>query len=713
MANTNVAYPVLGVYLLLVLGAGLLAAFVNRIHLRKGHGDKVREHFMAGKGLGTFVWFWTMMATLFSGYSVSGIVNEAYGTGWMATRWIPGGVGLYIAFAVMAPRIHAVAKRRGYFTMSQVLFDRFSGPSSCHWIIPHIIALLAFFCLQLPVFTYLITQFQSLGREVRTFTAGDISATTAICVAASVLLICDLLGGMRAVAFTDVLQGVVLFCGSIIFLVIQKTELGGFEDAHNYWGNPANVAKPRVWNMQHVPNEVNQVSYFDFVFKTTAAATMFPHLTARLFAAKDAKVIRKGMSMMVFTFFVVQFSSMITGWVAIAALPVLPKGSSAFGAMLLLVAQQGTGQAVVSALLLASAICAMMSTADSALLACSSMWVRDLYTKYFRPHASEMEQLIFGKVVAIIALAIGVLLGNLSIETGKPDLSGLFALQNVTPIHVVPAVWLGLHWRGLRGEAVLVGFVTGLGVTLGIVFSDKNISRSVGSDMTASGLSSAWIGFCINIALVISIGSLMQFFPRLFPWIKPLPPPAEEEETAPDSGDTDAASQDSQDAIAIAANEAAIAAAKGIEAPELPPVPVDAAGHHTIPAGHHAGEQYSAFVPRWLDIGTRRDKTLNPYFWTFMGIVLLFTVPFYRPPGSKDGYVGSIGAWPFTSLFLSGILAICGSVTFLYFWTDYRPIKESVAPGMLPPQEVVVAEPGAENGAAVSVVAAAAEPIKA
>lgn len=42
MANTNVAYPVLGVYLLLVLGAGLLAAFVNRIHLRKGHGDKVR-----------------------------------------------------------------------------------------------------------------------------------------------------------------------------------------------------------------------------------------------------------------------------------------------------------------------------------------------------------------------------------------------------------------------------------------------------------------------------------------------------------------------------------------------------------------------------------------------------------------------------------------------------------------------------------------------
>ncbi|PNH09290.1 hypothetical protein TSOC_004112, partial [Tetrabaena socialis] len=129
MANTTVAYSVLGVYLLVVLGAGLLGAVLN-FRSSAIHKDKVREHFLAGRGLGTFVWFWTMMATLFSGYSVSGIVNEAYSQGWVATRWIPGGVGLYIAFAVMAPRLHALSKRRGYFTMSQVLFDRFSMPSS-------------------------------------------------------------------------------------------------------------------------------------------------------------------------------------------------------------------------------------------------------------------------------------------------------------------------------------------------------------------------------------------------------------------------------------------------------------------------------------------------------------------------------------------------------------------------------------------------------
>lgn len=55
------------------------------------------------------------------------------------------------------------------------------------------------------------------------------------------------------------------------------------------------------------------------------------------------------------SFFVVQLSSMITGWVAISALAgSLPKGANVFGAVLLRIAGEGPGQAFLSALLLAS-----------------------------------------------------------------------------------------------------------------------------------------------------------------------------------------------------------------------------------------------------------------------------------------------------------------------------------------------------------------------
>jgi Na+/proline symporter len=70
-----------------------------------------------------------------------------------------------------------------------------------------------------------------MGTEVRTFTSGHISALTAVLVAAAILLCFDLMGGMRAVAYTDVLQGVVLLVGSIIFLIIQRTSLGGLPAA--------------------------------------------------------------------------------------------------------------------------------------------------------------------------------------------------------------------------------------------------------------------------------------------------------------------------------------------------------------------------------------------------------------------------------------------------------------------------------------------------
>lgn len=672
--NTNVAYPVLGVYLLLVLGAGLWGAFLNFTAGRRTQ-DKVREHFLAGRGLSTFVWFFTMLATLFSGYSVSGIVNEAYNQGWVATRWIPGGVGLYVAFGIIAPRIHGLAKRRGYFTVSQVIFDRYSSPYSSTQHVAHALHILTFACLQLPVFTYLISQFQSIGLEVRTFTGGEITAITAVLTAAGVLLLCDLLGGMRAVAFTDVLQGLVLFLGSILFLIIQKTELGGLDAAHDFWSNPNRLKLGNRFRLvQLIPPEQTIVAYFDFVFKTTVAATMFPHLTARLFAAKSAVVMRRGLSVMVFTFFIVQLSSMITGWVAISALfGKLRPGQSAFGKLLQLISGRGTGQAFLAALLLASAICAMMSTADSAMLAFSSMWVRDVYTKYVRKNAGHLEQIIFGKVMGLVALSVGVTLALYSIEKGKPDLSSFFALQSVTPIHVAPGLWLGLHWRRLRGEAVLVGLVTGLSITLGLVFSDQNVRRAAGGDLTKCGLSSAWIGFCANMGLTVLLGLAMQFYPKLF-GMAPVPYALEAEDVAEEDG--------CQASAAAAAAAAPGPVAEGFAGLSLGGKA--AAGGDAGVDGDEATGRQSAeaeeevppvlFVARPLDIGPRRDRILNPFLWFFMFLVLLFTVPFYREPLSRDGYVGAIGKWPFTSLLLSGFLAIAGSLMFTFLWEDYKPL---------------------------------------
>lgn len=54
--------------------------------------------------------------------------------GWVATRWIPGGVGVYMGFLLMAPRLHALGKARGYVTISEFIHDRYLPPSGAPWV---------------------------------------------------------------------------------------------------------------------------------------------------------------------------------------------------------------------------------------------------------------------------------------------------------------------------------------------------------------------------------------------------------------------------------------------------------------------------------------------------------------------------------------------------------------------------------------------------
>ena len=70
----------------------------------------------------------------------------------------------------------------------------------------------------------------------------------------------------------------------------------------------------------NVPNQEggwSAASFSSFILKVMIAATMFPHLTMRLLVARDSSALQYGLAGMNFTFFIVQLSTMITGWVAV------------------------------------------------------------------------------------------------------------------------------------------------------------------------------------------------------------------------------------------------------------------------------------------------------------------------------------------------------------------------------------------------------------
>jgi len=577
-----------------------------------------QSYLGAGQGVGGLTLFFTMAASLYSGYSLSGIANEAYTFGFMAVRWIPAGVALYAAFMVLAPRMHALGKARGYLTLSELIYDRYSEPASSP-AVPHALRLISLFCLQLPVFTYLITQFSSIAVEISSYTGGGLwsgpgmSRYGTMIAAGVVMLVCGLLGGLRAVAYNDVFQGLILLVGCVVFFIIEETQLGGLGEVKEYVTSDVykNVTGFGYGKFNNVPNEAggwSTASFASFIIKVMFAATMFPHLAMRLFVAKDNRALKCGLAGMNFTFFIVQLSTMITGWVAVSKFGGGKMTSGVFAAVASAVRATGGGGQFASALLLTAAVCAMLSTADSSLIAFSTMWLRDFYLPYINPAASARQQLIFTRCMTVVGLAIGLFLTSMSIRAEEVwNLSNLFSLQTVTPIHVAPAVWLGLHWKGLRGEAVLAGMLVGLCVTFSFTFSELNVKLALGLDEIKEGWSCAVIGFCCNLLVTVSLGLFFE---------------------------------------------------------------------HGTQLSNGPLAQYARPLDVHLIFGQKLDRLCHPGLWLVMCTLIAFTTPFYRTFGEPDTFVGSMASWAFISLCVSGVITVIVAAAYMYLWTEYDLPKE-------------------------------------
>ena len=571
-------------------------------------GDEMRNHFGAGKGLSGLSLFFTLSASLFSAYSVEGIAWEAWFKGWFVTRWIPAGVGVYMCFLIIAPRLHALGKSRGYLTLSAFVYDRFSAPNSQYQATAHALRVITYMCMLLPIFTYQITQFVSMGKIVSAFTSNAISETTGVLIFALIMLHVEAIGGLRAVAYTDIIQGVILIIGSLVFFIASGVEFGGLSRAKEYF-----IAEGKFVKLPATSGSWSIIGYTSFVLRVAAAATMFPHLAMRLFVAKDRKMLQRGLAGMNFTFFWVQLASMIAGWTAVYALRddtgvSIANQQSIFGRLALMLKTSSNFGDFASSLLVLAACAAMISTADSGLLAFSTMFVHDIYLPYapklFGPKARTdgFALKIVGLIASVCALGIGLALSIVNIREGKPDITGLFSIQTVTPIHAIPAVWGGLHLHWLSGEAVLCGLIAGVVAGLSMVLDTSfNVKRAIGLDEHSSGWNTCVFAFLINIGVVLTVTIIEKFV-----LTKRAP-----SQVAP--------------------------------------------GARPLFIGTVVDKMFTA-----------------PLAWVAMLMTLLAACPFWYKPSSEVKYVGDMATWAFTSLFFSFILAIEVSCMYLFRWEDFK-----------------------------------------
>ncbi|KAL7506888.1 hypothetical protein ACHAXN_004100 [Cyclotella atomus] len=163
--------------------------------------DKLSAHYLGGKDFGPWMTAGTIFASLFSGYTVIGVPNEAYNTGWAALRWMSTIWAIVWGYFGTGIRLRKASNIRNHQSPVDFISDRFQSQFLRYTIV----------ILQVvPAVIYLAAQVAAIkGTFNSMFNLSPDSAYPVVVITA-IILIFEWVGGLSSVALTDCVQAVVM-----------------------------------------------------------------------------------------------------------------------------------------------------------------------------------------------------------------------------------------------------------------------------------------------------------------------------------------------------------------------------------------------------------------------------------------------------------------------------------------------------------------------
>lgn len=437
-------------YLLLLVG---LAEYARRSRKDSTPSD----HFLAGRELGLFVLLLTLYATTYSGNSLLGYPGEAYrrGYGWIISTGMM--MSLMVGYQILIPKLRPLAVRKRFVTPGDWVFHRY-GSEVAGRALRSILAILMVVALG----NYLLAQLQAIGHVTGQVTNGLVPYSVAVIGLAGFILVYETVGGMRAVAWTDAVQGILMLLG-LSLMLYWLSQGDGFAGLVRKVGEvrPEAVA---------VPNGLQKINWISTIILVGIGAVMYPQGLQRIFAARNTISLRRAMIWMGFLPLTTTFVVMLLGVAAIprfAELGVI-EADRVMPMLLAQWAESGGAWQFFAILVFVAALAAIMSTADSVLLSLGSIIAGDLLGR----DTNDPRTTRTGKYAAMVVMSIA--LGFALFPT--LSLWRLTELKLEVLIQAAPAFMVGIHWKRFTAKAALAGIGVGILIALvALVFDVRRI----------------------------------------------------------------------------------------------------------------------------------------------------------------------------------------------------------------------------------------------
>ncbi len=430
----SVKIAVLITYFLVVL----LIGFIARTHWR----SSPENYFLADRKLGTWVLLGTMVATNFSAFTVFGTSGAGYRDGYAFFPIMGFGTGfMALTFWILGRKIWLVGREHGVVTPPEMIRAVYGSP------------FLSFiFAVVMIVFTvpYLALQPMAAGYALEEVVG--IPYLNGCLLVTGVIVLYTLRGGLRAVAWTDLFQGALMAVLLAISLILVAQYHGGFTIANQ----KVMATNPELFSRPGGLGRYTLAMWFSYIMLWFFCDPMFPQLFQRFFTAQSDKTISRMMLFYPSVCTVVFFMPVAVGVLGHLSFPHLV-GKQA-DRILPMVVTLVSGD-IMSALIIACGLAALMSTMDSQLLTLSSIFTRDIVPLVAGKH---MKGYAMGRVFVIFLSLAGLALAY------KPPATILqIATQTFTGLAVLfPTVIFGLYLKRVKALPAILSILCGEGTML-------------------------------------------------------------------------------------------------------------------------------------------------------------------------------------------------------------------------------------------------------
>jgi sodium/proline symporter len=441
-------------YLVVILVVGFITYHINKSH---------KDFFLAGRKLSPWVVAFSERASGESAWLLLGLPGAAYASGllefWTALGCVSG-IIFYWFFVARALREET--ERAGAITVPTFLASRYRKGQP-------LIRLLATFIIIFFFIFYLSAQFNGAGK-ILNVTFG-LNQTTGMIIGAAVIIFYTMMGGFFAVAWTDVVQGI-LMIGTLVVLplvgLVELMETGqgshplaglaaaeghsltSFTGGRTGWAAAALIISGLSWALGYMGQ---------------------PHLLTRFMSINKAEKIR------------------VSRRIAIAWVIPAFTGAVVIGLVGAGLYEQGMFDDIekvmphlanellpawLAGIFVSGAIAAMMSTADSQLLVISSSIIEDFFHQTLGRDVGDASLLKASRAITIL---VGLMAFAIALTSDKLIFSMVSYAWAGLGSSFGPLILLMLTWKKVTRQGVVAGLVTGFAST--VIWSEITVLDAV------------------------------------------------------------------------------------------------------------------------------------------------------------------------------------------------------------------------------------------